>query len=135
MKYDLCVVNVRVDDTDQEIAQFIREMRRNRADGTKEILCTIDGYSEDDRELWEIPEVRTLCKRLLTSGFASNLDAGNVPGKKFARAWGAAEVYLCSEGKLKKVTEWTLELFDEFINAWARYNGVSDAVPNNPVLN
>ena len=31
--------------------------------------CTIAGYGSDPRELWQIPEVQDLCKRLVLLGY------------------------------------------------------------------
>ena len=62
-------------------------------------VCGVRGFSNNPRELYDIPEVRAFCRRLVTLGFISYLDFSTVfhPDlPSLAKSgWGAAEVWLC----------------------------------------
>ena len=130
----LLLVTVTPNDSDMDIAEQISIMRNARTKET-EIRCVIGGYDDDPRELWQIPEVQAFCQRLMQSGFVSHLNLGNAPGQPLFGGWGAAEVYLCSEGRLEATTEWTEELVEEVCQAWCKYNHVADSVPDDATNN
>ena len=64
--------------TDASLRIQMQQMARFRnlvGDGQNlRCVCTVAGYGDDPRELWEIPEVQDLCKRLIKIGYISLLD-------------------------------------------------------------
>lgn len=67
-------------------------IRRNRP-----FFCTITGYENDHRELWEIPEVVSLCQRIISSGLLGLLEVNVGPGRQ-PMLWGAMDVLACASG-------------------------------------
>ena len=70
-------------------------------------------YNEDKRDLFEIPVVRAFCRRVVNLGIISYLDFtttfdSTVPAIS-KDALGAAEVWLCGEGRLRKQIPLTVE--------------------------
>src|SRR5688500_6355492 len=94
------------------ILKLVRE--ENRSDN---VVCCIRGFGVDPRELHEIPEVRAFCRRLTSLGFISYLDFTTLFNPDLAEAaaiaWGAAEVWLCGEGRMRVGLPFTDELLDE----------------------
>jgi hypothetical protein len=88
-------------------------------------VCTIAGYDLDPRELWEIPEVQDLCKRLVAIGYISLLDTMpniDLPGcpaipVEYGRPWGAWEVWTVACG-LQRGQDIDLQVYGlEFLKA------------------
>ena len=93
----------------------------------KEKVClSIEGFNEDARELWEIPEVVSLFERLVASGFISLLEISTscpflieqeLPGL------GAFEVWLASVGLLKTgQTQINARILGEFMENLEKAN-------------
>lgn len=105
-------------------------MKAARERGVENVVCVISGYGDDARELWEIPEVRAFCRRLVALGFISYLDfttAANPDAPPTLRAaFGAAEVWLIAEGRYRAGMPLTRRMVDEIAHAV----GVSNAVAN-----
>ena len=99
------VVDLGLDASNDDIRDKMRLMRQARIDRTySNIVCVVRGFDSDARELFDIPEVRAFCRRLMTLGFASYLDgATTLTGAgpaSLREAWGAFEVWMTAEGKL-----------------------------------
>ena len=96
--------------TDEFLRIQMQQMARFRNllgdEGNPRCVCTIAGYGGDPRELWEIPEVWELCKRLIQIGYISlldtmpNVDLPNSPAipVEYGRPWGSWEVWVCACG-------------------------------------
>jgi len=75
--------------------------------------------------------VRAFCRRVVNLGFISDLDFTTTFGSTVPAiakdAWGAAEVWLCGEGRLRKQMPLTVELLAELQQAVCESNGKADA--------
>jgi hypothetical protein len=82
-----------------QMGQMNQVRRQNPA---ARVVCTISDCDNDPRELYEIPEVRTFCQRLVDIGFIADLDAfTSVPGGStlpLPVGLGAFEVWALSQG-------------------------------------
>ena len=121
-----------IDATNDDILDQMRKMKACREDGSYgHVVCTVRGFSEDKRDLFEIPEVRAFCRRVVNLGFISYLDFtttfdSSVPD--IAKdAWGAAEVWLCGEVRLRKQVPLNEELLAELQEVVCESNGKADA--------
>lgn len=140
---DLYVFAVAPDESDEEIHGYVRTMNDLRRTGRPmHLVCTISGFNDDPRELFDIPEAVALCRRLVELGFISGLNVcTSLPPcpdhERLHGLWGAFEVWLCSEG-LMRANPWTIaveafrSLFDEFTKLLKQCNAVADAVPDGP---
>jgi hypothetical protein len=61
-----CVVGGRNDLSDSTLAETLRHLNGTvRTSTTGPVHLGVDGYDDDPRELWEIPEVRDYIRRLI----------------------------------------------------------------------
>ena len=69
-------VHLALDDSDADLlAQLLTIRDHRRRFGDQAFAgCAISGFDDDPRELYEIPEVRSFCGRLVDYGFISGLD-------------------------------------------------------------
>ena len=132
MPKNVLFVELGIDATNDDILVQMRKMKACREDGSYgHVVCTVRGFAEDKRNLFEIPEVRAFCRRVVNLGFISYLDFtttfdSTVP--VIAKdAWGAAEVWLCGEGRLRKQVPLTEELLAELQEVVCESNGKADA--------
>ena len=105
MEFDECIIPVTVDITDEDICDIVKEVMRIRKQNLKcRCWCLIDGYNSDSREIYEIPEVKRLCVRLVRSGFCSILNYSPAFEKDEPNygQLGALEIKLLSEGEFNK---------------------------------
>jgi hypothetical protein len=126
------IVELAIGAGNEDILHQMRGMKAVREGGQcPQVFCAIRGFDTDPRELWEIPEVRAFCRRLVGMGFISYLDAGaSLPPTDPAlkELWGAAEVWLCGEGRLGKQVRVTASLLDELQEVLVEANARADAV-------
>jgi hypothetical protein len=94
-------VQLSLDASNDAIVEQMRIMKRGRENGFyTNVVCTIGGFGDDPRELYQIPEARAFCRRLVTIGFISYLDGTTTMfDNPLGEGWGAAEVWLASENK------------------------------------
>jgi hypothetical protein len=125
-------VDLGIDASNDDILDQMRKMKSCREDRSYgHVVCTVRGFSDDMRNLFEIPEVRAFCRRVVNLGFISYLDFtttfdSSVPA--IAKdAWGAAEVWLCGEGRLRSQMPLTEELLDELQQVVCESNEKADA--------
>jgi hypothetical protein len=131
----ICIlyVDLGIDATNDDIDQQARIAKRAREEGIyTNVICAIRGFGKDKRELSDIPEVRAFCRRLVNLAFISYLDAStSIPGATddpdIKRAWGAAEVWLCSEGRFKDLERPDKKLLDEISKVTDEANKKADA--------
>ncbi len=132
MSERVLTVDLGLDATDPDLLDQMRIMKRVREEHRYDrIVCTIRGFTGDPRELYDIPEVRAYCNRLVDLGFISYLDFSTLFDPKtpeLARhGWGASEVWLCSEGRLKAHNPLTREILNELQQAILKSNERADA--------
>ena len=132
MRGSILFVELGIDATNDDILDQMRKMKSCREDRSySNIVCTVRGFGDDKRNLFEIPEVRAFCRRIVNLGFISYLDFtttfdSSVPA--IAKdGWDAAEVWLCGEGRLRSQMPLTLELVDELKRAVCESNEKADA--------
>jgi hypothetical protein len=126
-------VDLGIDATNADLIDQMRIMKRGRENDYTNVVCAIRGFNNDNRDLYEIVEVRAFCRRLVCQGFISYLDISTtLPGTicdETAGTWGAAEVYLCSEGRMKKETVIDVpEFLDELMKVVLESNEKCDAL-------
>jgi len=106
MGESVLIVNLGLAATNDDILDQMRVMKRGREEKLyQHVVCGLRDFGDDPRELYDIPEARAFCRRLVSLGFISYLDfstlfAQDLPEPAKA-GWGAAEVWLCGEGRLK----------------------------------
>jgi hypothetical protein len=116
--------------TNEEIIDKMMVMKSARETGFDHVICTVSGFGSDLRNLWDIPEVRALCRRIMTLGFPSYLDFSttiNNPPPIIRGGWGLAEVYLCAEGRLSPSLRVDHALLDELSAVMTSQNAIADA--------
>jgi len=98
------------DMSDDEIKESIQNMIPICTIKSQGFCLSINGYDEDHRELWQIPEALGFMRRLCDFGFLSVLETSttcpdlinkqykvdNLPG------FGALEVWMCATNRLEK---------------------------------
>ena len=131
MRGSILFVELGIDASNDDILDQMRKMKFCREDRSySNIVCTVRGFSDDKRHLFEIPEVRAFCRRIVNLGFISYLDFtttfdSSVPA--IAKdAWGAAEVWLCGEGRLRSQMPLTEELLNELQQVVCESNEKAD---------
>ena len=100
-------VELGIDATNNEILDQMRTMKACREVGSYgHVVYMVRGFSEDKRDLFEIPEGRAFCRRVVNLGFISYLDFTTTFDSTVAAiakdAWAAAEVWLCGEGRCRR---------------------------------
>ncbi len=107
-------------DTDQEILKRMRLVEAC-SDGLfiSDRVCYIGGFDNDSPELYKIPKVRAFCRRLVSLGYLCYLTPIINPEPEqptpLPGAWGAREVWLCSEDRMPEDLPKHSELTEEFI--------------------
>jgi hypothetical protein len=73
--YQLAIMQVDIVMTDAEIIAQMRKMQRWRDENKRPaIFCTVNGFDDDPRELYEIPEVVAFAGKLVGMGYHTLLD-------------------------------------------------------------
>lgn len=110
----LCYVVLHARYSNEDIIDCLRRAREIREKNPKgHIVCVLDGYNEDPRELHQIPEARALAKRAWDHGIGSFLEVttllegfGPLPGKLKEAGipgafMGALELWSLAHGKME----------------------------------
>lgn len=123
---DLNSTIITVDHTDDELKNIIVSLTRLiRAHG-KPFVLFISGYDNDQRELWEIPEVQSLCERLVNSGFISLLETGLPTGAPYALT--AFRVWKIAKGEMRRTLMTSREEGSQFFKELMECNAKCDAL-------
>ena len=108
-------------------AKILKEHREN---GVASIYLIFGGYDDDPREVWQIPQVQTICKRLEEIGYTSYLDIAGflhpIEAKK-TNGFGAMEVFLCADGRITNPMMITRPIFSEAVRRQGESNVRADA--------
>jgi hypothetical protein len=128
----ILIVDLGIDATNEDILDQMRIMKRGREEHRYDnVVCSIRGFDKDPHELFEIPEIRAFCRRIVNLGFISYLDFTTIfhegVPELAKKRWGAAEVWLCSEGRLKALNPLTEEILNEMMQAVAASNEKAEA--------
>lgn len=97
-------------------------------------LLTISGYDHDSRELWEIPEMKTLTRRLVNIGFISLLEMSTQlksmqdPDPIYRCTYGAFEVWAHSKGLLNNAYILNIKNYNLFLKDLKNANIQCDKV-------
>jgi hypothetical protein len=99
---DIVTLYVKPASTDADLKAAMITARRARDYPNVIVSCRFSGYGDDDRELWEIPEVRQLCQRLFDIGFVSDLDESTTylcppPKPPWGVGAGALEIWMMAK--------------------------------------
>ena len=129
---NMMIVELGLDATNDELREQMRLMKQVRETRSlPNVICVVRGFDRDPRELWQIPEVRAFCVRLVDQGFISYLDpATHLP---FCPPWartgfGALEVWLIANGMFTGAAlDVSAEDVERFRAVLDRANGVADA--------
>lgn len=115
---NVIIYQIEKDLTDAEFIEVIRKFWPIVSTKNRGVYSSIFGYDEDPRELWQIPEVKILCERLVNLGFISILEPTTLftEEKGFDAFFGALEIWALSKGlfTFQGDLEMTPELFNEF---------------------
>jgi hypothetical protein len=132
MPEKVLLVELGIDATNDDIFDQMRVMKKAREERFYDnIVCSIRDFGADPRELYEIPEVRAFCRRVVNLGFISYLDFTTLFNPELPelakQGWGAAEIWLCGEKRLGARNPLTTELLDELQQAVGESNAKADA--------
>ncbi len=119
---------------DDELITLMAEALNNIEKGSRPITITISGFQNDSREIYNIPEVKAFCKRLLKIGFVS-IQEVTTNFREISDAYnpytlGAFEVWLLANGKMSKTMDMlhVQSSFELFYNQLSNYNLKCDEV-------
>src|SRR5215469_10950369 len=95
------LVDVGTDAWDSDLTEQMAVMKKHMdADEAVCCRCTIRGFNDDPRELWEIPEAKTLAQRMVAIGFIAWLEGSVLmpelrrgPDANLRLGMGALEVW------------------------------------------
>ena len=132
MRDSVLFVELGIDATNDDILDQMRIMKARREDRSYgHVVCTVRGFAGDELPLFEIPEVRAFCRRVVNLGFISYLDFTTTFDSRVPAiakdGWGAAEVWLCGEGRLRSQMPLNRELVDELKRVVCESNEKADA--------
>jgi len=119
---DVKIVNLECTMSDNEICFIIKKLHPIlKDDPSMGFTLVIDGYDDDPRELYEIPECVSFFQRLVDIGFISLLEVSTriEALKKISEmpGLGSLEVWLIATGQMKKGnTELSGDTMKKFIN-------------------
>src|ERR1700722_18915561 len=75
MAEHVLIVDLGLDATNYDLLDQMRVMKRAREERFyPHVVAQIRGFGDDPRELYDIPEVRAFCRRLVNLGFVSYLE-------------------------------------------------------------
>lgn len=111
--------------TEDDLTRAVIREARQVWDGLlRPVVVRWDAFSSDPRLSWEIPEVVTACRAIVSSGYIVLMHA-NLPPRRFEGVYGAIDVYLCAHGNVASLDPLASlrpdEGFGECIAAATRY--------------
>jgi hypothetical protein len=105
---ELMLILLSPDMSDKELFKLLRPLHEHKVVALKDlekmkecypvIAITIYGFDSDSRELYQIPEARDFCRRLVDLGFIIAMEASTQTTLGTADALGALETWLIAEG-------------------------------------
>lgn len=136
---DLMCVSLSIDMSDDEIKECIQKLFPLVQEHGKGFCFSINGFDEDSRALWEIPEALDFLKRLSKFGFCSLLEpstsceaffpSGKLPNNKNLPGFGALEVWLCITDRMKKgEMSFDKKVIDTFFSFLKSSNGIVETI-------
>ena len=135
MKPVLAIYNVDVKMKDDEIRELIKNgmtLCKMSGDGA---MLSVDGYGDDPRDLWDIPEAVNFAKKLFAMGVCSVLTISTYldpqwGGSSGGKPFGAFEVWLLAKEEMGKTIEHPqlVKLFEDFKVDLLKSNAVAAAM-------
>lgn len=119
----ILICQIQKNETDESLRKRMIEMENILSKNSVKtgFILTIDGYGSDSRELWEIPEVQTLTKRIVKMGLISLLDVSTTWRRNedpiYCMTFGALEMWAISKGFLKSKYTLSKEQYKMFYTA------------------
>lgn len=109
---NLMIMNLHVNLSDAEIEEAMKDMAPVCQTTQTGFFVCVDGYEHDQRELWEIPEVKSFFQKLVKCGFISFLEI-SATAEGLTRldkeitsvgfpGFGALEVWMIAKGMMHK---------------------------------
>ncbi|HYH65580.1 MAG TPA: hypothetical protein VD866_12860 [Urbifossiella sp.] len=96
----LLMLNLHPAESNADILDRMRLAKDARERGTAtNIVCVIDTFDDDPREIEDIPEARAFVRRLVALGFPAYLDLIPSADPRLNGALGAAELICMAAGK------------------------------------
>lgn len=140
-KYQLVYLVLRPDYTDLELRLLMLQANMHRKIlPNPVIVCCVDGYDDDPRELHEVPEVVALCGRLFSTGLVAEIEeciythpvAEAAKGKRIPLPFCAFQVWMIREGIYPKPGKFSVteDLCARFLAALREAQTVSGTVPD-----
>lgn len=127
---DVMCMSLSVDMTDNEIKDCIQQSLPVCNAKEQGFFLSIDGYDDDRRELWQIPEVVKFMKRLCDFGFIAILEASTTCSvlirkeyKKFKKlpGIGALEVWMFATGRMEKMIKENNSIDTKTMNEFSNF--------------
>jgi hypothetical protein len=133
MKNTLVIMECGPYESNNDLLNDMRKMKNARELNCAHIVCVISGFDNDKREMFQIPEARAFCRRLVDIGFISYLDNAVCFGNKdidvLGGSWGDFEVWTCAEGRFHdKAEQINSVILKAFKHALLTANAKSDSL-------
>jgi hypothetical protein len=97
----LMLLNLHPGESNADILDRMRLAKAARETGAAtNVICLVDGFDEDPRHLWDIPEARAFVRRLVALGFPAYLDVIPSADPRLNGAFGAAELIATATGMM-----------------------------------
>lgn len=127
---DLLCISLDIHMSDEEIKQCIQNMIPVCIEKSQGFCLTIDGFCEDKRDLWNIPEAVVFMKRLCKLGFTSVLEVSTTCSALMKKEYenltekipgfGALEVWMCATNRMEsgknEMDKATIEIFLDYLS-------------------
>lgn len=122
--------------TNEDLHAEMRRLARLRKSGVPHLGCTVSGFGEDRRELWQIPEVVGFARRLWDQAFVTCLDLtlwlpiGKKRPDPLIAAFGAFEVWAVAEKLIGSGGNLNVPrvLFEKFVDSLEPLNKRADLI-------
>lgn len=110
MLQNLMIMNLHTEMGEEEIEEAMKDMAPICKSTKTGFFVCVDGYENDKRDLWQIPEVASFFKMLIRKGFISFLEVSS-SAKGVTRldssplgcpGFGALEVWMIANEKMSK---------------------------------
>ncbi len=128
------MLHIPPDITDSQIDESIKCLWDEVVEKNQGCVAAFGGYDDDERELYNIPEVAILCKRLVDRGFISLLWPSTLLSKKerpdLGGFFGAFEVWAISKNMFtyEGTLDVEIKVFNDFVHkVLVQSNEICDA--------
>lgn len=126
-----------INQTDEDIKGFIKTILPICKKTQAGACFSIDGYDDDKREIWQIPEAISFIKKLMKLGFMSILEISTTSPTLVRKelfnttdlpGFGAIELWLIANDKMEDgANEITVEMLEFFKKDLEKSNGIAES--------